>query len=113
MRGYPHVMAEVRAPLTQHEEPRDTAEDELGEVLRRVNQVRVEHGADPIYELPAAAPAMTPGSTCVLQEAWADIGVSTVDYYEARGPGLRVEHGLSWFVRRFDEGAYPQLVAPR
>ncbi len=78
-----------------------------------MNRIRVTHGADPIYELPTAAPAMTPGSTCVLQEAFADIGVATVDYYELRGRGLRIEHGLSWFIRRFDDGTYPELVRPR
>jgi hypothetical protein len=86
---------------------------ELDVVLRRINQIRVMQGADPIYELPAASPALTPGSSCVLQEAFADIGVATVDYYELRGRGLRIDHGLSWFIRRFDDGAYPQLVQPR
>jgi hypothetical protein len=46
----------------------------------------------------------------VLQEAFADLGVSTVDYYFLVGRGVRIEHGLSWFVRRFDAGRYPQLV---
>jgi hypothetical protein len=86
---------------------------ELDEVLRHVNRIRVDHGADPLYELPRAQPAHVPGSTCVLQEAFADLGVSTVDYYELVGPGVRIAHGLSWFVRRFDAGGYPQLVEPR
>jgi hypothetical protein len=86
---------------------------ELDEVLRHVNRIRVEHGADPLYELPRAQPAHVPGSTCVLQEAFADLGVSTVDYYELIGPDVRIAHGLSWFVRRFDAGAYPDLVDAR
>ena len=104
-------MGEVTSPGRDAEE-RAGAEDELAEVLRRVNRIRVEHGADPLYELPCAATAMTPGSTCVLQEAFADIGVATVDYHELVGPGVRIEHGLGWFVRRFDDGVYPQLLAP-
>jgi hypothetical protein len=83
---------------------------ELDEALRQVNRIRVEHGVDPLYELPVALPAHVPGSTCVLQEAFADIGVASVDYYDLVGPDLRVPHGLSWFVRRFDAGAYPQLI---
>lgn len=86
--------------------------DELAVALREVNRIRVANGADPISELPRAQPASVPGSACVLQEAFADIGVSTVDYYFLVGKGVRIEHGLSWFVRRFDAGAYPQLLAP-
>ncbi len=105
-------MAEVVSPRT---EPRqeDGEHDELDDVLRQVNRIRVTHGADPIYALPTASPAMTPGSSCVLQEAFADIGVATVDYYELRGRGLRVEHGLGWFIRRYDDGAFPDLVRPK
>jgi hypothetical protein len=98
------------------ERPEETgappAGGELDMALREVNRIRVEHGADPLAELPLAQPASVPGSACVLQEAFADIGVSTVDYYYLVGRGVRIEHGLSWFVRRFDAGAYPQLVAP-
>jgi hypothetical protein len=104
-------VASVRKPTTRPEQGADTGH-ELDVVLRRINEIRVTHGADPLYELPAASPAITPGSNCVLQEAFADIGVATVDYYELRGRGLRVDHGLSWFIRRFDAGAYPQLVRP-
>jgi hypothetical protein len=85
-------------------------EEELAEVLIRVNRIRVAHGADPIYELPRAQPAGIPGSTCVLQEAFSDIGVATVDYHQLVGHRLRIEHGLGWFIRRFDDGAYPQLI---
>ena len=91
----------------------DEVDRELDEVLRHVNRIRVEHGADPLYELPRAQPSHVPGSTCVLQEAFADLGVSTVDYYELVGPAVRIAHGLSWFVRRFDAGAYPELVDAR
>jgi hypothetical protein len=102
------------AEVTQREsgqEQSDDLADELETALQRVNRIRVEHGADPLYELPQAQPASVPGSVCVLQEAFADLGVSTVDYYFLVGKGVRIEHGLSWFVRRFDAGAYPQLVA--
>ena len=86
---------------------------ELDEVLRQVNRIRVAHGADALYELPRAQPAHVPGSTCVLQEAFADVGVASVDYYHLVGPSVRITHGLGWFVRRFDAGGYPQLIAPR
>lgn len=101
-------MAEV-TPARRGVEPPSCDADELGDVLRRVNQLRVQQGADPIYELPSAQPAMTPGSTCVLQEAFADIGIASVDYHNLVGRGLVIEHGLGWFIRRFDEGTYPQL----
>jgi hypothetical protein len=103
-------VAEVTGARRSVVEPSDQTE-ELAEVLRRVNRIRVDHGVDPLYELPRAAPAMTPGSTCVLQEAFFDIGVATVDYHELVGRGIRIEHGLGWFIRRFDDGAYPQLAA--
>lgn len=105
-------MGERAVTTSQPEAGPERNGDELDEVLRHVNRIRVEHGADPLYELPRAQPAHVPGSTCVLQAAFADIGVSTVDYYELVGPGVRIAHGLSWFVRRFDAGAYPQLVEP-
>lgn len=95
--------------------PHDPAahDDELAEVLRQVNRIRLAHGADPLYELPQAQPAHVPGSRCVLQEAFADIGVAAVDYYDLVGPHVRIAHGLGRFVRRFDAGAYPELIAPR
>lgn len=88
----------------------DDASEELGVVLRRVNRIRAEHGADPLYELPRARPASEPASTCVLQRAFADIGVLVVDYRYLLGRGFRVEHGLGSFVRRFDAGRFPELV---
>ena len=82
----------------------------LDDVLRTVNRIRIEHGADPLYELPKARPAFEPGSTCVLQRAFEDIGVLSVDYERGYGRGLVVEHGLGVFIRRFDAGRYPELV---
>jgi hypothetical protein len=105
------VVAEVTGVRRSVVEPGEQA-TELEEVLRRVNRIRVDHGVDPLYELPRAAPAMTPDSTCVLQEAFFDIGVATVDYHQLVGRGVRIEHGLGWFIRRFDDGAYPELAAP-
>jgi hypothetical protein len=107
-------MAEVAPREREGERPGESPDVVAGELeaaLRLVNRIRVEHGADPLYELAQAQPASVPGSVCVLQEAFADLGVSTVDYYYLVGKGVRIEHGLSWFVRRFDAGAYPQLVA--
>ena len=84
--------------------------DPLEDVLRTVNRIRTEHGADPLYELPKARSAFEPGSTCVLQRAFEDIGVLSVDYERGYGSGLVVEHGLGVFIRRFDAGRYPELV---
>jgi hypothetical protein len=80
------------------------------DVLQAVNRIRVEHGADPIYELPKAEPAWNPGSTCVLQRAFADLGVAVVDYHRAYGRGVTIEHGLADFIRDFDAGKYPELL---
>lgn len=82
----------------------------LLEVLQAVNRIRIEYGADPIYELPKAAPAWQPGSTCVLQRAFADLGVAVVDYDRAYGKDISIEHGLADFIRDFDAGKYPQLL---
>lgn len=103
-------MAEV-APTDVADVGNAAEAPELDEVLRQVNRIRVAHGADPLYELPRAQPAHVPGSTCVLQEAFADLGVASVDYYQLVGRSVRITHGLGWFVRRFDAGGYPQLVA--
>ena len=84
----------------------------LLDVLQAVNRIRVEHGADPIYELPTAQPAWNTGSTCVLQRAFADLGVAVVDYHRAYGKGVTIEHGLSDFIRDFDAGRYPELLEP-
>jgi len=82
----------------------------LLEVLQAVNRIRVEHGADPIYELPKAQPAWNTGSPCVLQRAFADLGVAVVDYHRAYGKGVTIEHGLTDFIRDFDAGKYPELL---
>jgi hypothetical protein len=82
----------------------------LLEVLQAVNRIRIEYGADPIYELPKAEPAWKPASTCVLQRALADLGVAVVDYDRAYGKGITIEHGLADFIRDFDAGKYPELL---
>ena len=84
-------------------------ESPLDDVLRRVNALRVAQGADPLYELPAAGTAWE-GGGCVLERAFADLGVAYVDYFRACGPGVRFEHGLGEFVRRFDRGCFPELA---
>ena len=83
----------------------------LDEVLRQVNQLRAELGADPIYELPKAQSAMDVGSDCVLERAFEDLEVVCVDYRFIVGRGYRLEHGLGSFIKRFDDGRYPELVA--
>jgi hypothetical protein len=84
----------------------------LDEVLRRVNRIRVAHGVDPLYELPAACTAWE-GGGCVLERAFEDLGVVIVDYGRAYGRRLEFEHGLGDFVRDFDAGRYPALRASR
>jgi hypothetical protein len=84
----------------------------LDDVLRRVNRVRIEHGADPLYELPAACTAWE-GGGCVLELAFEDIGVAFVDYRFAYGRGIELEHGLGDFIRSFDSGGYPALLNRR
>ena len=116
---YPLYMATVR------DEPHDIqsaarADDErfspvspahpLDEVLRQVNRLRAELGADPIYELPQAQTAMDAGSDCVLERAFDDLNVACVDYRFIVGRGYRLEHGLGSFIKRFDDGRYPELV---
>jgi hypothetical protein len=81
----------------------------LDEILRAVNRIRTEHGADPLYELPKGTPALEDGA-CVLEKAFADLGVLYVDYEHGVGRGLRIRHGLGPFIRSFDAGLYPQLV---
>lgn len=80
----------------------------LDDVLRRVNSIRVAHGVDPLYELPAACTAWD-GGGCVLERAFEDIGVAIVDYGRAYGRNFEFEHGLGGFVRDFDAGRYPAL----
>jgi len=82
----------------------------LDDVLRRVNHLRTERGADPLYELPAGCTAWDDGA-CVLERAFADVGVTFVGYGRAYGPGVEFEHGLGGFIRDFDAGRLPQLRA--
>jgi hypothetical protein len=84
----------------------------LDDVLRRVNGIRIAHGADPVYELPAACTAWD-GGGCVLEQAFEDLGVVVVDYQRAFGRGLDFHHGLGDFIRAFDSGSYPELLARR
>jgi len=82
----------------------------LDDVLRRINRLRVSHGADPLYELPAACTAWE-GGGCVLERAFEDIGVAFVGYGTAYGPVVEFKHGLGDFIRAFDAGRYPALRA--
>ncbi|HEY3018188.1 MAG TPA: hypothetical protein VGJ23_05100 [Gaiellaceae bacterium] len=84
----------------------------LDDVLRRVNRLRTARGVDPLYALPAACTAWD-GGGCVLERAFEDVGVLMVDYQQAYGPGFAFDHGLGDFVREFDAGRYPDLVATR
>jgi hypothetical protein len=82
----------------------------LDDVLRDVNRIRTARGADPLYELPAAGTAWQ-GGGCVLERAFEDLGVVIVDYRRAYGRGVEFEHGLGDFVREFDSGRHPGLLA--
>jgi hypothetical protein len=84
----------------------------LDEVLRRVNRIRAARGADALYELPAACTAWD-GGGCVLERAFEDVGVLVVGYGRAYGVNLEFEHGLGGFIRDFDAGRYPELLAAR
>jgi hypothetical protein len=84
----------------------------LDDVLRRVNKIRTAHGVDPLYGLPSACTAWD-GGGCVLERAFEDLGVLIVDYQQAHGRGFSFEHGLGDFVRTFDAGSFPSLVAPK
>jgi hypothetical protein len=84
----------------------------LDDVLRRVNRIRTAHGADPLYELPAACTAWE-GGGCVLERAFEDLGVLIVDYERAYGRHIEFKHGLGDFARDFDAGRYPELFACR
>jgi hypothetical protein len=88
--------------------PSAVPESPLDDVLRRVNRLRTTHGADPLYELPAACTAWE-GGGCVLELAFEDLGVTVVDYRRAYGRGIEFEHGLGDFVRAFDSGRFPGL----
>jgi hypothetical protein len=77
-----------------------------------VNRIRVAHGVDPLFELPSACTAWD-GGGCVLERAFDDLGVLLVDYEHAYGKRIEFRHGLTGFVRDFDAGRYPELLAPR
>jgi hypothetical protein len=82
----------------------------LDDVLRRVNRLRIAHGVDPLYELPTARTAWS-GGGCVLERAFEDLGIVFVDYRRAHGGDIEFEHGLGDFVRDFDAGRCPGLLA--
>jgi hypothetical protein len=100
----PEIQATPAAPVA--------APQPLDDVLRRVNRIRTELGADPIYELPRACTAWD-GGGCVLERAFEDVGVVVVGANRAYGHGVSFEHGLGAFVRDYDAGRYPELVEPR
>ena len=104
----------MHAPVVPEPREQEAADppDPLGSVLRAVNRIRTEQGADPLYELPTGTTAFR-GGGCVLENAFADLGVTYVDYRYAHGKDLRIEHGLGFFIRRFDAGAHPALVDRR
>ena len=95
-------VGEIPAPATAPVSP-------LDDVLRRVNGIRIAHGVDPLYELPAACTAWE-GGGCVLERAFEDLGVVIVDYQRAYGAGIDFKHGLGDFVRDFDAGRVPGLL---
>jgi hypothetical protein len=102
----------MSAPLREAPAPLGAPTRPLDDVLRRVNRIRIAHGADPLYELPTACTAWEEGG-CVLERAFEDLGVLFVDYQRAYGRRLEIEHGLGDFARDFDAGRYPQLLAGR
>jgi hypothetical protein len=92
--------------------PSATPERRLDEVLRRVNRIRVEHGFDPLYELPSGCTAWE-GGGCVLERAFEDLGVVVVDYRRAYGRDVEFEHGLAGFICDLDAGRHPELLTRR
>jgi hypothetical protein len=100
----------VVAPVREGIVPTTAPARPLDDVLRRVNRIRVARGVDPLYELPTACTAWQ-GGGCVLELAFEDLGVLIVDYDRAYGRRVSFEHGLGSFVRDFDDGRYPELLA--
>ena len=82
----------------------------LDDVLRRVNRIRTDRGADPLYSLPSACTG--DGGDCVLERA-SRISACSWSIPAAHGRGCSFDHGLGDFVREFDAGRYPGLVAER
>jgi hypothetical protein len=102
----------MRAPTQAPPRPDPAPPRPLDEVLRQVNSARVAHGVDPLYELPGACTAWE-GGGCVLERAFADLGVAFVDYRRAYGRGIEFEHGLGRFICDFDAGRHPELLTGR
>jgi len=102
----------MTVPVKEIPAPRATPARPFDDVLRQVNRTRIAHGADPLFELPTACTAWD-GGGCVLERAFEDLGVLIVDYRSAYGRGFEFEHGLGDFIREFDAGRYPQLLAAR
>jgi hypothetical protein len=102
----------MTVPVRDIPAPSAVPERPFDDVLRQVNRIRVANGADPLYELPAACTAWD-GGGCVLERAFEDLGVLIVDYQRAYGRQVEFEHGLGGFIREFDAGRYPQLLAGR
>ena len=102
----------MSVPVRDAPAPSSAPERRLDEVLRRVNRIRVDHGFDPLYELPAACTAWD-GGGCVLERAFEDLGVVVVDYRRAYGRDVAFEHGLARFICDLDAGRYPELLSRR
>ena len=102
----------MAVPVREAPAPPTAPASPLDDVLRRVNRIRTAHGADPLYELPAACTAWE-GGGCVLERAFEDLDVLVVDYRRAYGRHIEFEHGLGDFARDFDAGRYPGLLAYR
>jgi hypothetical protein len=102
----------MAVPVREAPAPSTSPASPIDDVLRRVNRIRTAHGADPLYELPAACTAWE-GGGCVLERAFEDIDVLVVDYRRAYGRHIEFEHGLGDFARDFDAGRYPGLLAYR
>jgi hypothetical protein len=102
----------MTVPVREAPAPSAAPASLLDDVLRRVNGIRIAHGADPLYELAAACTAWE-GGGCVLERAFEDLGVLVVDYRRASGRHVEFEHGLGDFVRDFDACRYPGLLACR
>jgi hypothetical protein len=102
----------MAVPVREAPAPSTAPASPLDDVLRRVNRSRTAHGADALYELPAACTAWE-GGGCVLERAFEDLDVLIVDYRRAYGRHIEFEHGLGDFARDFDAGRYPGLLACR
>jgi hypothetical protein len=102
----------MAVPVREAPAPSTAPASPLDDVLRRVNRIRTAHGADALYELPAACTAWE-GGGCVLERAFEDLDVLVVDYQRAYGRHIEFEHGLGEFARDFDAGRYPGLLACR